>query len=100
MTSSVENLRIYCVFDEKSGLYGMPHFLQSDGLAIRSFSGGCDDPNTDLNRYPEDFFLYYVGDFNVVSGELTSRKPLRICAASEFIRSKSKNTSSEETEEK
>lgn len=83
----MNTIQMYAVKDTKSQLFTMPHFQQSDGVAIRSFSTACEDPKTDLNKYPSDFSLYHVGSFHVETGELTPVSPRQICNAAEFVES-------------
>lgn len=78
-------LEMYSVKDTKSQLFGMPHFQQSDGVAIRSFSTACEDQNTDLNKYPSDFSLYHVGSYDISTGNVSPASPRQICNASEFV---------------
>jgi hypothetical protein len=81
----MNTLQMYSVFDTKSELFTAPHFMQSHGVAIRSFSSACEDENTQFNKYPSDFNLYHVGEFNIETGEITSVIPKQICNASEFV---------------
>jgi hypothetical protein len=78
--------KMYAVYDVKSGLYFSPHFLQSDGVAIRSFSTACEDTQTEFNKFPEDFSLFHIGSFNTENGEIIPEQPKQICTASEFVK--------------
>jgi hypothetical protein len=82
-------LKMYAVYDVKAQMYSHPHFLQSDGVAIRSFSQVCEDENSQFNKYPSDFSLYFIGSFDVESGEVIPDVPRQICNASEFVKLKS-----------
>lgn len=78
-------MKIYTVFDTKSKLYAMPHFQTSDGVAIRAFSTACDDPSTELNKYPEDFSLYCLATFSPETGAIEPLdRPQHLCNAAEF----------------
>jgi hypothetical protein len=81
----MNELKMYSVYDTKSELFSSPHFLQSDGVAVRSFSTACDDPKTQLAMYPEDFSLYCVGTFNIESGNISPIQPKQLCNAAEFV---------------
>jgi len=60
------------VRDAKSDLYMRPWFVQSSGVAIRSFSDEVnrDAEDNQLNRHPEDFALYEIGLFDDSDGKI------------------------------
>ena len=79
-------LKIYSVFDDKAGAFDRPFFLQNDPMAIRSFSDAVADKTTGLSVHASDYKLYCLGEFDDVSGKLTSlREPLFLCNAIDFI---------------
>lgn len=78
------NLKAYSIKDIKSQLFSPPHFTTSDGVAIRDFSTVCEDPQTKLNKFPEDFALYHMGHFDVETGELNKTTPKSISNATDF----------------
>lgn len=73
--------KVYVMRDRKAGFYGTPFFSQNDATATRDFFGFCRMPQ---NEYlADDLELYYVGEFDSESGEITSlRKPvfLTVCS--------------------
>lgn len=75
----------FAVFDVKSKLFSNVHLLQSDGVAIRSFSTACENKDTEFNKFPEDYSLYRLGTFNIETGLLESETPKQICNATEFV---------------
>jgi hypothetical protein len=81
----MNELKMYAIFDVKAELFHAPHFIKSDGVAIRSFSTACEDEKTDFWKYPEDFSLYCIGKFNTETGELFPAVPRQIANASEFV---------------
>ncbi len=76
---------VFTVFDIKSKLFGTPHFEQTIEVAIRNFKTACEDPTTNLNRYPEDYTLYNIGIYNVETGQIQPADKTPIANASEFI---------------
>ena len=76
---------VFAVKDVKSKLFSNPHFVPTTGVAIRGFGAACEDENTDLNKYPEDYSLYHIGTYDVETGELVSITPEQIANASEFV---------------
>lgn len=58
------------VKDRAADAYGRPMFVPSVGVAIRSFSDEVnrDDPDNQLNKHPDDFDLYELGEFDDNTG--------------------------------
>lgn len=77
-------MNVYSVKDVKSKLFANPFIQKTNGTAVRSFGTACEDPSTDLNKYPTDFSLYHIGTFNPDTGEITQDKIEQIANASEF----------------
>lgn len=61
---------ICSVRDKVAGCYGRPMFLQSVGVAIRSFMDEANRsaPDNQLNNHPADFALYHFGYFDDEEG--------------------------------
>lgn len=63
-------LKIYSVRDQKGGFYNAPIFLRSHGEAERWFHGQTNNEKSVIMHHPEDFDLYYVGDFDDQKGAI------------------------------
>lgn len=63
---------IYSIYDTKICAYMPPFFAITDGEAVRYVRGAVEDPNTMLNKYPEDYTLFCLGSFDDESGEVVS----------------------------
>lgn len=67
-------LIVVSVYDVKGEVFGLPHFVQSVGSAIRSFGdevnrqGTPQQPNS-LNLHPEDYHLFALGKYDDRKGE-------------------------------
>lgn len=57
-------IKIFTVFDSKAEAYMQPFFVQSKGQAIRSFTEAANDSNHQFNKYPADFTLFELGDYD------------------------------------
>ena len=78
--------KAYAIKDIKAEMFSqMPMFVNSNGLAIRSFATACEDDKTDFNKYPEDFSLYEIGTYCMETATLTTITPKQIANASEFV---------------
>ena len=64
----------YSIKDAKANVFSAPFFSINDKTAQRSFEQAQNDPNTTINKNPEDFSLYRLAQFNDQSGELTTEK--------------------------
>lgn len=68
----MSNVNLYSIFDSKAEQYGTVFAAVSDGLAVRMFLTGIGSGVGDLSRYPEDFFLFTLGNFDDTTGLLDS----------------------------
>ena len=66
-------MKILCsVFDTKAELWMDPFCTRSRGEAIRMFIDSVGNPsNATLNQHPEDFGLYYLGEFDEGNAVIT-----------------------------
>lgn len=72
--------KVYAVQDAKSGMFNQPIFLLSDGEAVRSFADACAPGNEQsmLSRHPEDFNLFYIGEYDESEGTLQASIPVHL----------------------
>lgn len=78
--------KICAVLDSKLSEYGQPFFVNQIGQAVRSFGDEVlrVDANNNLNKHPEDFTLWHIGEFDSETAELFSQPPRCIASASEY----------------
>lgn len=62
------NKKLYTVRDVKTGIYEVPLAQISHGEAERTFQSLLKDSNSKISKYPEDFELYYLGDYDNLTG--------------------------------
>lgn len=63
-------LMMFGVWDDKVGAFAPPFFAVAKGQASRMFGDWVNDPNTPLNRHPEDYRLHVLGEFDDQSGQV------------------------------
>lgn len=63
--------RAFSLFDLKADLYMPPFYAGQLGQAVRSVIEAAADTRTTLGRYPQDFSLMELGEFDDVTGQLT-----------------------------
>lgn len=72
--------KIYAIYDEKAEAYNAPFPLATDGLAERSFKVACQNPQTDLYKYPGDFKLYCIASWDDNKGTFENIIPAKLIA--------------------
>lgn len=79
---------IYAVKDLAVQAYGTPFFVRAKGEALRSFQDEANkkDGNSAIAQHPEDYELYYIGDYDDMTGELTATTPVLIARAKDLMR--------------
>lgn len=65
----------YCVLDVKTGLFSQPVFLIHDQVAVRAFVELSADPTTTIGKYPADYVLMFVGQFDDNAGMFLPAAP-------------------------
>lgn len=69
-------IRAYAIFDRKSLAYFPPFYAPTDGAAVRSLGDLVSDVNNNVGRHPNDFVLFYVGDYDDSKGALLPVSPV------------------------
>lgn len=62
-------LKVYSIKDTKGSFYE-PMLAQNDALAVRNVRGVVNSGKGLLAQYPEDFELWFIGEFDEVTGIL------------------------------
>jgi hypothetical protein len=73
-------LKAYAVHDGKGKYFGLPFFMQNAGMATRAFSDLVNDPQSSINRHPEDYVLYEIGKYDDQTAILEPKTPLELIA--------------------
>jgi len=79
--------KVFTVFDSKSETYLKPFLMKAKGEAVRAFTEIANDGKSEIGKYPEDFTLFEIGEFDDERGEysmLTSK--LSLGTGNEFKR--------------
>lgn len=74
-------LQVFAVRDRAMNGYLQPFFLQSEGLAIRSFTDEINraDPKNPMFAHADDYDLYHLGTFDDETGTFATKQPKQIC---------------------
>lgn len=62
--------KIYSIRDAKGEVFNSPFYKKTHGEAERDFKTLVNDDKSVVNKYPDDFDLYYLGTYEDVSGKL------------------------------
>lgn len=65
-------LKMFSIRDTKGEIFNPPYFAKTHGEAERQFKTLTNDSKSTINQYPEDFDLYYLGDYDDQTGKLKS----------------------------
>jgi len=65
--------KLFSIRDSKGETYFPPFHKNTHGEAERFFQDLARDEKSTINKHPEDFDLYHVGEFDTQSGKI---KPL------------------------
>lgn len=70
-------IKVYSVYDKKTLAYNTPYFAATDGAATRSFQELAGDLSTTVGKYPHDYSLYYIGEYDIDKGQMIPVLPIR-----------------------
>ncbi|UDN67868.1 nonstructural protein [robinz microvirus RP_160] len=72
--------RCYSVKDLKAAAFAPPFFLGRDEVAVRTFRDALEDKSHPMSAHPEDYELFYLGEFDDERGSLTGASaPVFLC---------------------
>lgn len=63
------NHKIYSVRDSKGEIYLQPFLQKTHGEAERSFKQAVQDEKSSICKFPEDYDLYFLGEFDDTTGK-------------------------------
>ncbi len=78
-------LKMFCVFDKKTEIYHPPLFAHNTGHAMRIFGDIIANGGTQVGKFPGDFQLWEIGDFNDANACVIACTPHLICEATELV---------------
>lgn len=79
-------MRMYSIHDSKAEAYLSPIYFKTKGEALRAFETSCKDTDSNFYKYPSDFTMVELGEFDESTATIISHdKPLILANASEFV---------------
>lgn len=78
----------YSIYDSKAEYYATPVLIESRGAAIRMFATMVNEVDHQFNKYPEDYVLFELGDWDEETGVITPHSaPISLGVGSNYKRS-------------
>lgn len=62
-------LKIYSIKDQKVETFNTPFYAKTHGEAERNFITLTNDSKSTVNTFPQDFDLYYLGQYDDQTGK-------------------------------
>ena len=79
--------KIYAIKDQAIEAFSQPFFVQAQGQAVRMFMDESKNEQSQINRHPADFELWYLGEFDEQTGTITGAANIeRVARAIDFIK--------------
>jgi hypothetical protein len=66
--------QIYSIHDVKTQLYHKPFFLTNNATAIREFQSLVNDQTTTIGKYPSDYSLHVMGEWDDTNNQFNMKK--------------------------
>lgn len=61
-------LKVFSIRDSKAEVFNTPFFQKTVGEAERNFANLVSDEKSTVSKWPEDFDLYFVGEYDDQNG--------------------------------
>lgn len=85
-------MKITAVKDVKSDSYLQPQFVRSLPDALRAWEVVANEGDSLVSRFPDDFYLHHLGEFDVNTGVITVlARPNSLGSAREFKKKQEAN---------
>lgn len=77
---------VYVIYDMKAESGHQPAMYNKEGEAVRAFSELCNDKETRVGRYPEDFVMYQVATYDDETFKYTNLEKLKSFSALAYVK--------------
>lgn len=78
--------KLYAIYDNKASYFMTPWPCRNEGLARREFASACQNPDSALGKFPSDYVLHEIGEYNDNDAVITgTQPPARICDGLEVL---------------
>lgn len=80
-----EQMKMFTVLDVKAETYGLPFFSRTYETAIRDVKTAVNTEGNKLQLHPEDYTLWFVGEFAVETAEVLGIVPNQIARCLDLV---------------
>lgn len=79
-------MKVYSIFDSKVAIYVPPFFVRNEGEMIRRLSDWVNSgQNNDLAKHPEDYTLYFLGEWDDNTAGFVANEPSAVITAASLV---------------
>lgn len=80
-------MKLFCMYDVKAQHFIQPFAETSTHAALRGFEVAVNEGKSTFSRFPDDFCLMELGDFDQTSGQITpATAPINLGSARTVLR--------------
>nr|WAE43564.1 MAG: nonstructural protein [Microviridae sp.] len=87
---------IYSIKDTKVSGFLTPFFVNNETEAVRSIKVAVQDSHLQLCIFSEDYDLFKIGEFDEISGQITTCQPMFIVGCSKLKKEMRKNVNDQD----
>lgn len=84
-------LKVFSIHDSKAEAFMAPFTATTNGMAIRMVMNLLSDPNSQASKYPGDFSLFMLGEFDDNTGRLKVTTPSSLGLLTEWTNKEQNN---------
>lgn len=77
-------LQAFSVYDSAAKRFAMPFFADTIEVALRMFRALVNSGDSQVSKYPEDYTLFHIGEFDQELGEVRPSSPRSLGVAITF----------------
>ena len=78
--------KLFAIYDAKASFFMTPWPCRNVGIARREFASACSNPESAIGKFPADFVLHEIGEYNDNDAQIKSAiPPIRICDGVEVL---------------
>lgn len=80
--------KVVCIRDRAADVFSTPVFVANTGIAVRSFADEINrvGENNQMNKHPEDFDLYGLGEWDDETGEFEGTRPTQLAVGKDWFK--------------
>ena len=77
---------MFSVFDNATQVYCPPFIAATVSSALRDFAFAANDASTNIGKYPTDYTLFSVGEYDDQSGEIIPQVHKSLGLAASYVK--------------